>query len=94
MLKALGAVGMAKLILQIIILCLTLYEVVKAGKFLRVAKKNKGALISMYLLSIYIVVLWAFLTIYDKTVDRYTTLIAAYAILYSIPREIKPREIK
>lgn len=93
MLGTLGAVGIAKLLLQVMVLCLIVYEVIVNIKFLRVANKKRALLIYMFVFAIFVVLLWTFLMFCDKSVNRYTTLIAAYMILHSIPREMKQKTL-
>ena len=94
MLETLGALGIAKLLLQFATLCLVVYESIKAYKFLCVVKKNRTFLIYMYVLSFAIIALWAIVTIYGKTVDEWIILALGYMVLYYIPREAKPRAIE
>ena len=95
MLQSLGSLGIAKILLQVVILCLITYEAINAGKFLSVNKgvKNRFWLIYMYVLSFFVVALWAFLMICDKNVDRYILLVLAYMMFYGIPREVKSKSI-
>ena len=90
MLETLGAWGIAKLFVQIVILCLAVYESVRAYKFLRVVEKNRAFLIYMYVLSLVIIAFWALMAISEKTVNRWIILVLGYIMLRSISRKAKP----
>ena len=96
MLKSFGSLEIALLLLQMFLLCMTIYEAIRATKFLKVAKnvKRRGALIYGYILALFSLALWAVLLVAEPKEGEYMLILLAYVLFYNITREVKERAIE